>query len=186
MGFSEVRTLDPHNRTVCRSCGIRDIDPLPFIERSLVKFARSLQTDHVVVLFPDQGASERYSLPSSIGNNTDQIFLSVLKCAKKRDPSNGNLLGFTVPKSKEFSGKSVMLVDDICDGGGTFVGISDALAGLEMDLGLYITHGIFSKGFDSLLPRFHRIYTTDTISPTAVPDQVHVFDSGPVIWESHA
>ena len=56
-------------------------------------------------------------------------------------------------------GKNVLILDDICDGGGTFM-----LAGKELlkykpnNLGLCITHGIFSKGVDTLKEVFDEIY----------------------------
>ena len=56
-----------------------------------------------------------------------------------------------------------MIVDDICDGGGTFVGLGQALkkrgAG---DLCLFVTHGIFSKGFHDLMKYFKHIYFTNS------------------------
>jgi phosphoribosylpyrophosphate synthetase len=67
----------------------------------------------------------------------------------------------------------VLIVDDICDGGGTFLGISDALGsrlrslgdvGGDYILGLYVTHGIFSKGFCDLIEKFDHVYTTDSFN----------------------
>lgn len=54
---------------------------------------------------------------------------------------------------QELSGK-VLVVDDICDGGGTFISLIEMLKknqpGIKQ-IDLYVTHGIFSKGVDVLL-----------------------------------
>ena len=86
----------------------------------------------------------------------------VLRCSKKRDPETGKLLGFNVPAKKFFKTKNVLIIDDICDGGGTFLGIADKLKAYKLDLHLYVTHGIFSQGFEKLKKSFKSIFTTDS------------------------
>ena len=48
-------------------------------------------------------------------------------------------------------GRNCLIVDDICDGGGTFIPLAKKLknAGAKT-VTLYVTHGIFSKGLDPL------------------------------------
>lgn len=116
----------------------------------------------MTVLYPDKGAADRYVLPAEIACNTASIKVTVLKCEKKRDQATGKFLGFTVPE--EFPGGPVLIVDDICDGGGTFTGIADAIAHHGLDLNLYVTHGIFSKGTEELFKRFSRIFSTNSFS----------------------
>lgn len=60
--------------------------------------------------------------------------------------------------------KTAVVIDDICDGGATFIKTSDALRhiGHEGDHHLCVTHGIFSKGFSELRERFSRVYCTDS------------------------
>ena len=72
-----------------------------------------------------------------------------------------------------------IIIDDICDGGGTFVGIADKVG--RAPLGMYITHGIFSQGFDALRERFEHIYTTNSLkkSESAPAGLVTVFDCLP-------
>jgi ribose-phosphate pyrophosphokinase len=53
-------------------------------------------------------------------------------------------------------------VDDICDGGGTFLGISDELDKLRPSYKeLVITHGLFTKGMDQLNLAYDCIWTLD-------------------------
>jgi len=54
-------------------------------------------------------------------------------------------------------------VDDICDGGGTFIGLAKALKQKNAgNLYLAVSHGIFSKGFNELNKHFTKIFTTDS------------------------
>lgn len=54
-----------------------------------------------------------------------------------------------------------LIVDDICDGGGTFVGLAKELrAAGATRVYLYVTHGIFSKRLP--LEGIDHVYTTDS------------------------
>ena len=55
-------------------------------------------------------------------------------------------------KSPELASKQVIIFDDLCDGGGTFIGAVAPLKekGAEF-ITLAITHGLFSKGVDCLI-----------------------------------
>jgi ribose-phosphate pyrophosphokinase len=61
--------------------------------------------------------------------------------------------------------KTCVIVDDICDGGKTFTELAKTLRiqGAKSVV-LYVTHGIFSKGFDELKQHLDKIYTTNSFS----------------------
>jgi ribose-phosphate pyrophosphokinase len=72
----------------------------------------------------------------------------------------GQLSGFHT-NIADFEGKTCFIVDDICDGGGTFVGLAALLKSRHAGkIVLIVSHGIFSKGFD--LANIDAIYTTDS------------------------
>lgn len=59
------------------------------------------------------------------------------------------------------------IVDDICDGGATFIAAAKALLLRQphmTKLDLYVTHGIFSQGVDKLLELFDNIYCLNLMS----------------------
>lgn len=148
--WNQVVTLDAHSPAITHvaaqsPCGnFLDVSPTPIIE-SVISL---LPTDKdFVVLLPDEGA-KRYNIKHP-----------TVQCHKKRDPATGKLSGFEVPP---FEQKAALIVDDICDGGGTFIGIADAIADRGVELYLYVTHGIFSQGFQRLREKFKNVYTTDT------------------------
>ena len=159
-----IYTLDAHSaisKNLLRN--LTDIGPSHFLEwaisdlRDASKKSSDGSTDSLTVLFPDDGARKRYA-----GLLTDSN-ITILHCAKVRDKKSGHLSGFSVPPIGEFDSKNVLLIDDICDGGGTFLGVAAALKHYELNLSLYVTHGIFSKGLAPLLAEFSKIYTTDSL-----------------------
>lgn len=58
-----------------------------------------------------------------------------------------------------------VIVDDICDGGRTFVELAKAIKAGRPTAKIYliVTHGIFSAGYTQLKEYFERIYTTNSI-----------------------
>lgn len=146
--FPSVTVLDPHS----------DVTPA-LIERCRVVSAADCVMSHtrglVGVVSPDGGAEKRAA-------GVARMFrVPLIHAWKTRDIATGLLAGFGM-QSTETKGR-VLVVDDICDGGGTFVGLADELdrAGLTADL--FVTHGIFSKGTAPLLKRFRHVYTTDSV-----------------------
>lgn len=178
-------SLDVHSVPAIEAAGVINASPLPLIEQAIFDFARRCATDCVTVLFPDEGASKRYALPMKLVSHSVQIELKHKYCSKRRNSATGALEGFDVPRSiKETD--AVLIVDDICDGGGTFNGIAKAIE-LEVrpPMGLYVTHGIFSKGLEELLIHFRQIYTSDSwLDLTAHYDRVTVFPAAQVMWEA--
>ena len=122
------------------------------------------------IISPDAGASKRIETYLKKINCT----IPVIQCLKKRDTLTGRLSGFQVLSTKEeLAGKKCLILDDICDGGGTFIGICEELDELDAgDTYLYVTHGIFSKGYSSLLENFTKIYTTDSF----IQDEFCIYD----------
>ncbi|MGA1047767.1 MAG: phosphoribosyltransferase [Minisyncoccia bacterium] len=81
---------------------------------------------------------------------------------------------------KQLTGvKLLSIVDDLCDGGTTFIEEGKILKELYPDksLELAVYHGIFSKGFDELLKYYDRIVTTNSyqdFDETTLPKQIEV------------
>ena len=86
----------------------------------------------------------------------------MIQASKRRDVATGKLSGFAVDLP-EGEG-NYLVVDDICDGGGTFMGLADAAHASEYraTLDLFVTHGVFSKGVGPLQTRYRTVYTTNS------------------------
>ncbi len=179
MAFHGVVTLDAHNPHAAHACvnRLKDVSPARFMEQAIVDFAQRHKSRRITVLFPDEGARERYdsSLPQGIECNTAKVRIVIAHCRKIRSAVTGKLEGFEVPPVE--SDYPAIVVDDICDGGLTFAGIAQRLNLLK--LGLYVTHGIFSKGPEPLLRYFEHLYTTNSFLRVGSPPRITVFDALP-------
>lgn len=115
------------------------------------------QLGDVMCVAPDEGASTRTaSILEECGWKEP-----IVQCQKIRDSQTGKLSGFDISNPSLVWGRRCLIIDDICDGGGTFVGIAAKLreAGAT-HVYLYVSHGIFSKKLP--LEGIDHIYTTDS------------------------
>ena len=73
-------------------------------------------------------------------------------CEKIRDQATSEILSLELRSHIDLTDKSVIIVDDICDGGRTFTETAKLLkAAGTKKVTLYVSHGIFSKGTKILL-----------------------------------
>ena len=153
--YRKVQVLDPHSDAVDCIHGINRQDIGPFM--ACCKSNLPTLTKNVV-LQPDDGAEKRSRVAAMLLGD-----LEIVKCRKKRDQATGEILE-TVVECDDFQGSNLIVVDDICDGGRTFIEI--AKVARQRNCGkmfLIVTHGIFSQGLDPLLDWFHGIFCTDSV-----------------------
>ncbi len=112
-----------------------------------------------VLISPDGGALKKIYKLSQFLNG-----VPVVECSKKRDVKTGKLSGFKVYED-DLEGKTCVIVDDICDGGRTFLGLAEELKKKNCGkLMLIVTHGIFSKGLGKLTETFDEVFSTNSFS----------------------
>jgi len=113
--------------------------------------------ENVKLISPDGGALKKiYKVSEFLGG------VDVVECSKSRDVKTGRLSGFKVYED-DLNGIDCLIVDDICDGGGTFVGLAEELKNKNAGkLYLAVSHGIFNKGFE-VLNCFDGIFTTNSV-----------------------
>ena len=64
-----------------------------------------------------------------------------------------------LPTGVDYHKVNFLVIDDICDGGRTFINLAEKLLIMGAnDLYLYVTHGIFSKGLPSIHEYYKHIY----------------------------
>jgi ribose-phosphate pyrophosphokinase len=160
--FSGVRVLDPHSPvTLAELNQAEALYPDALVAFALSRIKRDEGQSPVVVI-PDAGAIARTSdiLSRLKADN------SIARCSKKRDSQTGKLSGFELDEG-DVSGRVALIVDDICDGGGTFAGIAKVLrAHGATRVYLCVTHGIFSKGIE--INGIDGVFSTDSYR---MPDQ---------------
>ncbi len=150
--FTTITVLDPHSRESTRLLGAAHDYP----------FARVLELldnyDPVttVIIAPDAGSVYRVEALVPLGQ------FKIVYCLKERDAKTGKLSGFRVTGDPHaVLGKGCLILDDICDGGGTFSGLAAVLLALGAKwVDLFVTHGIFSNGRE--LDGIRNIYSTNS------------------------
>lgn len=163
--FSSVVILDPHS-LVTTNC-INNV-----VEYPLKLVANQFEINPWdAVIAPDNGGRVRAE------DMAESLHQSVIYASKVRDVSTGRLSGFDVDVD---AGCHYLISDDICDGGGTFIGLGERIREQGATADLYVSHGIFSKGTRQLKKIYNNIYTTDSLMGYHTDNDVTVI---PVVKE---
>ena len=111
--------------------------------------------DNAVLICPDKGASKKIKLYADWNQNlTDTVY-----CNKSRDLTNGKI-SLQVVEPEKCNNRNCVIIDDLCDGGGTFLAIAQQIQAAHLTL--IVTHGVFSKGFTELEKVFDEIIVSDS------------------------
>lgn len=175
MGYEKVTIHTPHS-DVSEAC-INNFNK--FEIDSVVRFAienineelgiKSGDYSKIRLLSPDAGALKRiYGAAEKIGYQNEIII-----AAKHRNLVTGQITHTSVPMNVNDAGKHIIIVDDICDGGRTFIEVAKVIKEIQGlcatvhpdDHGkiyLVVTHGIFSAGLTELNKYFDGIYCTNS------------------------
>lgn len=163
-----VLCLDVHSSVTpaCfRHSSFVSLDPYFYLERYLLQILEvskytqaTLEELPITYVFPDDGAYKRY---------TRLHKLNFIKFSKARDPETGKLTKFRldfVSDDKKPIYSNLVVVDDICDGGATFLGVGELLKSMFLTpkLHLFTAHGIYSKGVEDLLKIYSTLGRTDS------------------------
>jgi ribose-phosphate pyrophosphokinase len=108
-----------------------------------------------ILICPDKGAAKKVAEYQE----WNQHLTEIVYCDKKRDLSTGQIT-LEVINPEICADRNCVIIDDICDGGGTFLAIAEQIK--PKHLALIVTHGIFSKGFSLLEKRFNEIVVSDS------------------------
>ena len=165
--LNRVYITDPHS-DVTPACLLHaTVVPQHEVAMNAVLELDQYVLEPLALVAPDLGAAKKIKALQSYIKAGPGLDIPVIQCDKTRDVETGKITGFKVLDGDP-TGKHCLLVDDICDGGGTFMGLYPALrdAG-AVAASLYVTHGIFSKGVHDLLECFDHIYTSDSFPKTA-------------------
>ena len=159
--FNKVIVVDPHS-DVLEAC----LDNYVKINNfDLVEFALSHINDFQPTLVsPDAGAYKKiFDVAKHFG------LTNIVTATKVRDIVSGNIISTEIDIDTEPGQRSYVIVDDICDGGRTFIELAKAIRSkrhksiFNDKIYLVVTHGIFSAGFGELNKYFDGIFTTNSV-----------------------
>lgn len=133
------------------------------------------------LVIPDEGAEERYSFYSDFYSS------DLVICSKVRDLKTGKITSIKINNPESILGKPLLILDDLCDGGGTFVGIAEAIRKIRPDvnLNIYVEHMVNPRGIENLSKNFDRVWFTNSYKdwravwehqPTPFPKNVTQID----------
>jgi ribose-phosphate pyrophosphokinase len=155
--FNKVVVMDPHS-DVLEAC----LDNFVKIGNfELVEFAlNNINDKNITLISPDAGAFKKI-----FDVATKFQIENIITATKVRDMKTGNILHTDVPGIDQHNDIKYVIIDDICDGGRTFIEIAKTIHNVRPTAKIYlvVTHGIFSAGFKELFNYFEGIYTTNSI-----------------------
>lgn len=160
--FGEVRIMDPHS-DVLEACinNFVKISNDDLVLKALKSILTSDNTlNNICLVSPDAGAYKKiFDVAMKFGID------KIITATKVRDVKTGKILHTEIPTLDQHNDLKYVIVDDICDGGRTFIELAKAIhvSKPTAETYLVVTHGIFSSGFDSLVQHLDGIYTTNSV-----------------------
>lgn len=179
-GYAWVKVLDPHS-DVLEACinnfhKITNLDLVRFaLEELLIDdwskttedwsfnfwFERVwLENQNLVLVSPDAGAYKK------VFDVAKEFKIErIITATKVRDLKTGQIIRTEIPTLDQHNDLKYVIVDDICDGGRTFIELAKAIKDSRPTAEIYlvVTHGIFSSGFTELGKYFNGIYCTNSV-----------------------
>ena len=158
MKFKTIKCFHPHNSEVVEALidNVEIIDNSEYIKEILMPY----KGDNLVVLLPDGGAYKwGVKLMDKVGFTGE-----VLACAKNRVYDGGKSKLTQQLPDFDFTGRNLIIIDDINIGGGTFKGLSKMLK--ERNCGkmyLAVSHmTVENLGLDPVTNYFDKVFATNS------------------------
>jgi ribose-phosphate pyrophosphokinase len=161
LNFVTVVVLDPHS-DVLEAClnNYEKVNNHTLVKYSLSKIDnKNGAQDRICLVSPDAGAYKKiFDVAKKFGIE------NIITATKVRDMRSGNILRTEIPTLNQHADLKYVIIDDICDGGRTFIELAKAIKGSRPSAKVYlvVTHGIFTAGFKELNQYFEGIYTTNS------------------------
>lgn len=142
LGLETVKTLDPHSLALEQHFDVGVFEYTSQVDCFERTAPDEMKNSIDVVIAPDAGAVKKAQ------KIADLLGAKLVVCSKSRNLLSGAIEGLTVSDPGAVrSANKILVADDICDGGGTFIALANRLEALsDADLYLFTTHGIYSKG----------------------------------------
>ena len=161
LGFEQVFCYDNHSDVAtalinnCTNIPVTSlVDDIPHIYDYLIS--------------PDAGANKKTQSLCKAWSTP------MLRADKLRDTSTGSILETIIYATPvQLDNSTVLIVDDICDGGRTFTELAKAIHSISptCTVHLYVTHGFFSKGLQPLVDSgISHIFTSDSVCSISHPN----------------
>ncbi len=173
LNFNKVKVVDPHNVSATEIAFDNNFEIISQFD-VINRWASIYELGKTVFVSPDAGATKKTAeIAKYFSHDT------FIRSDKLRDLTNGNIKE-TIVYCDNLKGQAVTIVDDLADGAATFAFLAKELKKKNAgNINLYVTHGIFSKGFEFLFESgISEIWTTDSFRTDIVDlsgkNRIHV------------
>lgn len=171
--FKSVFILEPHSDKSLQL--IKNIRPIYSSIQILYDYMKQLD-ENITIIFPDKGAYDRYNklIDTQYINQIFNYKYNIEYCKKERDFKTGQIKNIQLNDCNKIYNR-VVIVDDLCSKGGTFVGCKNAILKNNSNVkyfDLIITHvefdsieqgPIFKYDDDQSDVRFNKLIITDSM-----------------------
>lgn len=156
LGYDEVVSCDVHSDvTVALVNNMRVVSQAEIITHHFPALDAFIKSDITAIIAPDAGAAKK------AGTIASAYKLPLFQATKVRDTSTGEIKGTKI--YDDMRNYECLIVDDICDGGRTFIELAKVLRDSGASkVYLYVTHGIFSKGLGVFSGLIDGVYSTNS------------------------
>lgn len=156
--FHEIYTTDLHSDVITYNA-LTEYKQSEMFRSFAISNGLHKRHDWVLVA-PDKGSKRKAKCIQAMYN------VPMVHGDKTRDISNGKITSIHIlPHEVDLAGKTVVIVDDICDGGGTFIPLAEDLKAQGAgEVWLFVTHGIFAKGLNIFKGKIDKIACVNNVS----------------------
>jgi ribose-phosphate pyrophosphokinase len=179
--FRRITLVDPHSDVTAALLRyprtVHQFEVMEGISRHLNKegLYNPFLDESVVLVSPDQGATKKIRYVAQAFDK------KVAYASKVRDTATGALSAFSVSYPSEFLAQRTgvpkfLIVDDLVDAGGSFIGLAAEIRVLFPTSQLYLatSFGLYTKGLGALLDgptSFNHVYAGNISRSTVIPEQ---------------
>ena len=159
LDFVAVSVFDPHSTVMSAA-----IDRMYRLDKTY--FFKGIKKDwsETYIVAPDAGATKSCEQFAK-----DVGAAGVITCRKDRNPQTADIGRLEVIDYIDAGMNEFFILDDIIDGGRTFIRTKEAIcdavnmvAGYVSKMELAVTHGLFTYGADVVASHFDHVYTTNS------------------------
>ena len=166
--FQSVVTYDNHSDVStalinnCYNKSVADILSNYSVDLDLLSPSKALASKYDYFVSPDAGANKK------VQSCAKRFGVPMIRADKHRCTTTGKILATKVylPKAYLMNHSTVLIIDDLAQGGRTFVELAKELKIQQpaVEIHLFVTHGFFSNGLHDLIQAgITKFITTDSV-----------------------
>lgn len=154
LGAFSISVFCPHSEM---SLDLFKMTPVTLIRPNTLVYYGANHFRSYQMILPDTGAVKRYRSNGDVPNN-------IIIGEKVRDVDTGKIVSIKIKNPEALTGEPLLIQDDLCDRGGTFMGLAEAVKEInpEADINIFVCHMVNPKGIKNLSETFNHVWFTNS------------------------